>query len=239
MKAVYTGIDSMNDAPLIMTETAFATGFGTTMMKANGAVYGAHGAPGWIQGLPDSNGTTILQQTFGMGNIPWLGLSVCYAGNTGAHASTGQLTDTPSTYQNNIAAAPFITTYFSIPSSAIIACKNGEVRPSQGVLWCGQHKYQRDGWPAARLLGNATLIQGDGTERGNATTKATANDATGDFSVTMQAAMPTRFYKARNLPTNRMQRDRATNQFPEPWNLAPRCACSANICTAQDNYPAV
>jgi hypothetical protein len=40
-------------------------------------------------------------------------------------------------YQNNIAAASFITTYFTLPSSAIIACKNGEVRPSQGVLWCG------------------------------------------------------------------------------------------------------
>jgi hypothetical protein len=61
MKAVYTGIDAMEDLGLVTTEASFATGFGTTAMKANGAVYGAHGVPGWIQGLPDANGATILQ----------------------------------------------------------------------------------------------------------------------------------------------------------------------------------
>jgi hypothetical protein len=244
---VYTGIDELQDDDLIATETSFARGFRTSGGRAMGSVYGAHGNPGRIQGLPSFRTGSILNESFGGKNIPWLGLSVCWAGNAGAYATTGQLRrSTPATYQNNLAAAPWITEYYDIPTSAIIACRNGTVRPSETTLWCTQKKIQRDGWAQPRKAGNATLIQGDGTPRGAATTKEMEDDATGDFSFEMQPEgpdedmdgrpdYPARYFKARNLSSTRGRNGGGAT----PWELEERCACTDGICTVQDNYPAV
>lgn len=252
-KRVYTGIDSMADAGLIATEKTFAEGFRTAAGKAQGGVYGAHGNPGWIQGLPDNAAAggagTILHEAFGGANIPWLGLSVCWAGNSGADADSDSLADTPPVYVNNIAPASFVSTYFGIASAAIVACKNGTVGPDDDVLWCKQRKQQRAGWTKPKLLGNGMLVEGNGAMRGAAVTKNNANDATGDFTVTLQAEgpdadmdgqpdWPARSFKVRNLPKNRMRRDRNTGALPYPWSLDDRCApCAGGICTPQDNYP--
>jgi hypothetical protein len=251
-KLVYTGIDSTNDPGLIATEKSFAEGFRTAGGKAQGGVYGAHGNPGWIQGMPDNAAAggagTILHETFGATDIPWLGLSVCFGGNTGADASAVALAGTPAVYKNNISAASFITTYQGIPSARIVACKNGVVAPDSDILWCKQRKHRPAG-QALKLLGDGTLVEGDGTKRGSATTKDNADDATGDFTVELQAEgpdadndgkpdYPSRKFKVRNLPKNRLERDRMTGQLPYPWNLDDRCdSCMDGICTAQDNYP--
>jgi hypothetical protein len=247
-KLAYTGIDAdaAKDKPLITAESAFAKGFSTTDKgKSNGGVYGAHGDPGWIQGLPDTGANgTILNEKFGTDQIPMLGLSVCYAGNTGADASVESLADTPAVFKNNIAAASFITTYFGISSDVIIGCKNGVVSPSGDTLWCLQKKFKRAGGDGknADVLADATLIKGDGTERGHATQPNADDDDAKDFKITMQAAVaatkdtpaiPARYFKARNFAKVRAKVAVA------PWTLPSRCDCSSGICSLKDNYPAL
>lgn len=233
---VYTGIDATTDATLVRREKAFARGFPNAGGRPAAAVYGAHGEPGWIQGLPDNAGAqgqgSILRVGFGgaMG-IPLLALSTCWAGNSGEHATRRQLTQNPRTFLNNISPAAFVSTYFSIPSDNIVACKNGTVRPTESELFCTQEKRQLPGEAQARVRGDATVIKGDGTARGNAT-------ARGDFVFTMQAktdTLPSRSFTAVNIPLRRV--DEADYPADSPWKQEPRSCPEAMGCRIQDKYP--
>jgi hypothetical protein len=233
---VYTGIDATTDAVLVGREKAFAKGFPDAGGRPVAAVYGAHGEPGWIQGLPDNAGAqgqgSILRVGFGGARgIPLLALSTCWAGNTGEHATRRQLTQNPRTYLNNIAPASFVSTYFSIPSDNIVACKNGTVRPTESELFCTQEKRQLPGEAQARVRGDATVIKGDGTARGTAT-------AGRDYVFTMQTktdTVPSRSFTAVNIPLRRV--DEADYPADSPWKQEPR-SCPENMgCRIQDKYP--
>jgi hypothetical protein len=233
---VYTGIDATTDAVLVGREKAFAKGFPDAGGRPVAAVYGAHGEPGWIQGLPDNAGAqgqgSILRVGFGGARgIPLLALSTCWAGNTGEHATRRQLTQNPRTYLNNIAPASFVSTYFSIPSDNIVACKNGTVRPTESELFCTQEKRQLPGEAQARVRGDATVIKGDGTARGTAT-------AGRDYVFTMQTktdTVPSRSFTAVNIPLRRV--DEADYPADSPWKQEPR-SCPDNMgCRIQDKYP--
>src|SRR5262249_20910966 len=129
----------------------------------------------------------------------------------------------------------WITQYFNIPASAVIACKNGIVRPSATILWCSQEKIRRSGDTIERLQGNATLVDGSLNDRGNARTADADADAN-DCWVTSQDADTARYFQARNLPRKRPRVTRA------PWTLEPRCGDDGTEEEVDDevaNYPAV